>query len=407
LIDVNTMLRPWGAAATQEFLLPKILVIDSDVKLLARLGEQLEEASYEVVRATDTRTAEALATTEHPDLILLNAGMNSEDGWSLLPVLTPRFPVIILSDHGLEEDIVQGLDAGAVDYVAKPFRTGELLARIRAHLRLAERAAALTSSRTQPEVPAMPPASDDAEHAPRPQRRVYRRGQEQEEPDFITSSEEHALLSEPEVEAAADLSQDDLAQLPLGMRLRTARQRRRITLVQAELESKIRMHYIQAMEEEKFALLPRGPFAEEMVRNYASYVGVDPAKALEEYHSQHFSESAAPMPSLGGTPMPRQLPNWLIPVTAIVLALLVSFGGIYAFDPGFVPSVAGRARSIIVPPTPTATPTATPVPTFTATPTLTPSPTATATPTLTPSPTLTATPALTGTATLTGTVTAP
>jgi DNA-binding response OmpR family regulator len=391
--------------------LPKILVIDSDVKLLARLGEQLEGAGYEVVRATDTRTAEALATSEQPDLILLDTGMNSEDGWSLLPVLTPHFPVIILSDQGLEEDVVQGLDAGAVDYLAKPFRSGELLARIRVQLRMAARAAAPAAS-PQPHAavaaPGMPHADEEAAtEAPGPQRRTYRRGQAQEESVFITSSEEHALLSEPEVEAAADLSQDDLAQLPLGARLRTARQRRRITLVQAELESKIRMHYIQAMEEEKFALLPRGPFAEEMVRNYASYVGLDAGRALEEYRSQHFSEAVAPLPSLGGTPQPRQLPAWLIPVSAIVLALLVSFGGIYAFDPGFVPNVAGRARAIIVPPTPTATPTATPVPTFTATPTLTPSPTPTATPTLTPTPTLTATPELSGTTTLTGTVTTP
>ena len=396
--------------------MPKILVIDSDAKLLTHLSEQLEEASYQIVRATDTRTAEALALAEQPDLVLLDTGINSEDGWSLLPVLTPRFPVIILSDQGLEEDIVQGLDAGAVDYLAKPFRSGELLARIRVQLRAAARRTAAPPVHESVPVPdvqgrasnVVSTAGDDAGSESQPQRRAYRRGQAQEEePVFITSSEEHALLNDPAVDAAGDLSQDDLAQLPLGARLRTARQRRRITLVQAELESKIRMHYIQAMEEEKFALLPRGPFAEEMVRNYASYVGVDASRALEDYRRQHSSDIVAPLPSLGGTPQPRQLPGWLIPVTAAVLALLVSFGGIYAFDPGFVPSMAGRARAIIVPPTPTATPTATPVPTFTATPTLTPSPTPTATPTLTPTPTLTATPELSGTATLTGTVTTP
>ncbi len=53
-----------------------------------------------------------------------------------------------------------------------------------------------------------------------------------------------------------------LIRLALGQRLKTARQRRRLTLVQAELDTKIRMSYIQAMEEEKFALLPNGPSAE-------------------------------------------------------------------------------------------------------------------------------------------------
>ena len=103
------------------------------------------------------------------------------------------------------------------------------------------------------------------------------------------------------------------------------------------------------------------------------------------------------LPALGGTPMPRALPRWLIWLAAVILALVVGFGGIWLLDPGGVSVLANRARAIVVPPTATPTPTATPQPT--ATPTPTPQPTATSTPmpTATPSPEPTVTPQPTAT----------
>lgn len=389
---------PCAKIPFQEFLLPKIVLVDKDVTMLARLSEQLEEAGYHVARANDAARAEQLIEAETPDLVLLDAGLTSSSGWALLEQLASRVPIIVISDQGLEEDIVRGLDAGAVDYVTKPFRTGELLARIRARLRPA-------SAIQAPPAPAAPPAAPSTTAELPPMRRsVHRRGAEEpDEPVFMPSREEHALLNDPDVEAAAELNQDDLAQLPLGPRLRTARQRRRISLVQAELESKIRMHYIQAMEEEKYALLPRGSFAEEMVRNYATYVGLDASKAVQEFRQLHYNEPADPQLGLGGAPPQRHLPRWVVPVVATILALVVGLGGIWLIDSSFMPSLASRAWAVVSPPTPTPTPTATPLPTSTPTSTPEPTSTPTATPTRTPLPT--ATPTLTTTVEVTGTAT--
>ncbi len=207
----------------------------------------------------------------------------------------------------------------------------------------------------------------------------------------MPSSEERRLLSEPGAGAAAELSAEDLARLPLGQRLRAARQRKRITLVQAELESKLRMYYIQAMEEEKFSLLPRGPAAEHLLRNYAAFLGLDVRQALDEYRRLHYSAPIEPPPALGSIPQPRALPRWLTLLSAVVLGLVVGLGGIWLIDPGGVTALASRARALVIPPTATPVPvptaTATPVPTATLTSTPTPTPTATATPTVAPTPT--------------------
>src|SRR4051812_3702847 len=115
----------------------KILIIDDDVALLARLSVELEDAGYAVLRASETRNADLLLDEGRPDLLLLDTDMSRGEGWEVLGRAAPQLPVIVLSGRGLEEDIIRGLDAGAADYLPKPFRTGELLARIRVQLRAA------------------------------------------------------------------------------------------------------------------------------------------------------------------------------------------------------------------------------------------------------------------------------
>jgi len=382
--------------------MPKILIVDDDTALLARLSGELEEAGYEVLRASETRPADMLIDEYHPDLLLLDTETSRGEGWELLGRAAAHTPVVVISGRGLEEDIIRGLDAGAVDYLPKPFRTGELLARLRVRLQAADRAAtAQPPTHAQPARPAMGTTVPLGEARPVPAER-RRPDPEDAEPVFIPFGEEQRLMREA---AAADdeLRSDEIAQLPLGQRLRAARQRKRIMLVQAELESKVRMHYIQAMEEEKFSLLPRGPLAEELLRTYASYIGVDVAQALDEYHRLHYNAPVEPPTALGGSALPRSLPSWATWPLAVALALLVGFGGLWLYDPGGMTALAGRARTFVVPPTATATPTLTPEPTATLapTPTLTPEPTPTATPTATPTPFPTATPAPTDTPTAT------
>jgi DNA-binding response OmpR family regulator len=358
--------------------MPTILMIDDDVALLARLGTELEEAGYEVLRASETRSADLLIDERRPDLVLIDTDTSRGEGWEVLGRVVDRAPVIVISGRGLEEDIIRGLDAGAVDYLPKPFSTGELLARIRVRLR--DRSPAMpptppaTPPVTGPTTPlgGTPPATTSARSARR------HPGEEEADPVFITYGEEQRLIHDAQV-AEDELRADEIAGLPLGQRLRAARQRKRITLVQAELESKVRMHYIQAMEEEKFSLLPRGPITEELLRAYSAYIGVDVSQALEEYRRLHFNAPIEPPNALGGSPLPRVLPRWMSRVVAAVLAVVIGLGGIWAIDPGGLIALASRARALVSPPV--AEPTPAPAPTTAPPPTLTPQPTSMPSPT--------------------------
>ena len=376
-----------------------LLLIDDDSALLSSLRVQLVEAGYQTSTADTLREARRLVDEQRPDLVLLDPGMARGAGWELLAELTPRVPVLVISDQGLEEQVVRGLDAGALDYVTKPFRSAELLARIRRHFRAPPPAA---PPRWLPEAPTsagmatahLEIGSDVPVSPPTRSTARSRRGKapDEEEPVFIPLSEEERLLAE-HVPTREDLRLEDLERLPLGERLRSARMRKRITLVQAELESKIRMYYIQAMEEEKFALLPRGSLADDLVRSYAAYLGLNTAQVFEEYQRLHYNAPVAPQVGLGGVMPARRLPNWTIWLIAGALGLLIGGGGIMLFDPGFVPSLGSRAWAMVSPPTATPTPTPTPVPT--ATPSPTPTPSATPTPTATPEPTATPPPTAT------------
>ncbi len=120
----------------------KILVVDDQSSVRKLLQEYLTEQGYEVVTAPDGQTAIYTARHELPDLILLDIMMPKMDGYQFLRQYRQErtTPVIILTAREEETDAVLGLDLGADDYVIKPFRMRELLARIRAALRRREEA---------------------------------------------------------------------------------------------------------------------------------------------------------------------------------------------------------------------------------------------------------------------------
>jgi two-component system KDP operon response regulator KdpE len=114
-----------------------ILVIDDEQQILKLLKINLENQDYRVITAESARLGLMMAENHAPDLILLDLGLPDLDGHQVLRELKKWYqkPVIILSVINQEEDIVSALDHGATDYLTKPFRTSELLARIRAALR--------------------------------------------------------------------------------------------------------------------------------------------------------------------------------------------------------------------------------------------------------------------------------
>jgi DNA-binding response OmpR family regulator len=120
-----------------------IALADDDARMVRLVRSNLEKIGFRVVTATDGPATIELVEAEDPDLLVLDVMMPGMDGVEVLRRLREFtwFPVIILSGRDEETDIVRGLEAGADDYVTKPFAPRELLARIRAVLRRASFAA--------------------------------------------------------------------------------------------------------------------------------------------------------------------------------------------------------------------------------------------------------------------------
>lgn len=118
---------------------PVILIIDDESQIRRLLEITLQSHDYKVVEAANAHEGLIMAANHPPDMILLDLGLPDESGHNVLKKLREWYtrPIIILSVQSSEEDIVKALDAGANDYLVKPFRTGELLARIRSVLRSA------------------------------------------------------------------------------------------------------------------------------------------------------------------------------------------------------------------------------------------------------------------------------
>ncbi len=116
---------------------PRILVVDDDPQIHRFLGPALEAAGYEAVRAETATAGLAAMAQRAPDAVLLDLGLPDMDGKQAL-IRAQAFydgPILILSARERELEKIEALDLGAVDYVEKPFRVGELLARLRVALR--------------------------------------------------------------------------------------------------------------------------------------------------------------------------------------------------------------------------------------------------------------------------------
>jgi two-component system KDP operon response regulator KdpE len=114
-----------------------ILIIDDEVQIRRLLEITLSSNGFKISEASTGKDGLIAAATHHPALIILDLGLPDIDGFGILQKLREWYqkPIIILSVRNSEEDIINALDNGANDYLTKPFRTGELLARIRVSLR--------------------------------------------------------------------------------------------------------------------------------------------------------------------------------------------------------------------------------------------------------------------------------
>ena len=119
----------------------KILLVDDEPAIQRALGPLLRSRGYDVTIAGTGADALRLVAEQPPDLIVLDLGLPDLDGLEVcrrIHRLRPDLDVIMLTARDDELDIVTGLDTGAVDYITKPFKLAELLARVRAQLRRVE-----------------------------------------------------------------------------------------------------------------------------------------------------------------------------------------------------------------------------------------------------------------------------
>ncbi len=119
----------------------KVLVIDDEIQIRRFLRISLESQGYAFLEASTGRDGLVMAAMHRPDVIVLDLGLPDDDGLNVLQRLREwaHVPVVVLSVRGSEEDKITLLDAGADDYLTKPFSAGELIARIRVALRHAVR----------------------------------------------------------------------------------------------------------------------------------------------------------------------------------------------------------------------------------------------------------------------------
>ncbi|MDA0305921.1 MAG: response regulator transcription factor [Proteobacteria bacterium] len=121
----------------------QILIVDDDTTLLEMLSEQLQlHEEFSTIGAHSATEALALAKEDYFDVIILDVGLPDMDGREVCRLMRRNgvtSPIIMLTGADTDADTILGLDAGANDYITKPFRLGVLLARLRAHIRQHER----------------------------------------------------------------------------------------------------------------------------------------------------------------------------------------------------------------------------------------------------------------------------
>jgi len=116
----------------------KILVVEDDVNISAMIQTLLETNGYQVLLAQRCRQGILMLSSHVPDLVVLDLGLPDLDGEEFIRIVrgSSMVPIIVLSARSEEKDKVYALDLGANDYITKPFGTAELLARVRASLRI-------------------------------------------------------------------------------------------------------------------------------------------------------------------------------------------------------------------------------------------------------------------------------
>ena len=232
----------------------RIMVVDDEPAIGKLLLYQLSGFGYQVSYIQDGIAALQRLTADRPDLVLLDVMMPRISGWEICRQIRAcsAVPVIMLTAKGADPDIVTGLEAGADDYVTKPYSMAQLHARIEAVLRRAGPAARAGLAARQ---------TSRAEASPTVQ---------------VPPRQERAL--------AADSAEAHMAPAPaqpfrLGQHIHQARLNRGLALHQVERACRVRWEFLQAIEQENWEYVPREELRRAL-RIYTNYLGLDLARLI-------------------------------------------------------------------------------------------------------------------------------
>ncbi len=232
----------------------RIMVVDDEPAIGKLLLYQLSGFGYQVSYIQDGLSALQHLTAERPDLVLLDVMMPHISGWEICRQIRAysTVPVIMLTAKSADPDIVTGLQAGADDYVTKPFSMAQLHARIEAVLR---RAAPVSQSRLAARQALR---ADIAPAIPTPVRQART-------PDIDRSDPQAGI--------------PPARPFRLGQHIHEARLRQGLALHQVERVCKIRWEFLQAIEQENWDYVPREELRRAL-RIYSNYLGIDLARLI-------------------------------------------------------------------------------------------------------------------------------
>ena len=231
----------------------RIMVVDDEPAIGKLLLYQLSGFGYQVSYFQDGLSALQRLAAERPDLVLLDVMMPQISGWEICRQIRAcsAVPVIMLTAKSADPDIVAGLQAGADDYVTKPFSMAQLHARIEAVLRRA---------------------------APAPRARLAAR-------QAVQAEAGPAIQAPPRHERALAADSAEPRPAParpfrLGQHIHEARMSQGLALHQVERACKIRWEFLQAIEQENWDYVPREELRRAL-RVYTSYLGLDLARLIK------------------------------------------------------------------------------------------------------------------------------
>ncbi len=289
----------------------RIMVVDDDPLIRQLLIYQLSGVGYDVSTAQNGREALENLATNQPDLVLLDVMMPDMSGWDVCDQIrdgnASTVPIIMLTSKGAENDVITGLKSGADDYVTKPYRLNQLLARIEAVLRRARRlesphiraGGGVTSTTTS--------------------------GRQQPGTAYPAQPGLKPVLPRPSV-AVEPVPAEAQSRSGLGQRLTEARRMRGQTLYQAEMACGIRWEFLQALEYEHFNYIPRTQLRS-VLHAYATYLGIDLHDYVKARPEQLAQKKHHPLVFSTG----KSVPVVLVSTAAVLVLMLVLVLGWHFF----------------------------------------------------------------------------